>query len=241
MSDISVLLSTHRRLEYLPEQLAAIRAQTVQPREIRIWHDGPLPPPGQECGCTVVSSSANLGVWPRFLHCLEFSTEFVAVFDDDTIPGPKWLENCVQTHQDTGGALIGAAGVRFPAGDRSKLPRYGWGRAFPEAMEVDVVGHCWFFPRNWLRMYGALPRAPGITTAGEDYHLSVIAQRIGYASFVAPHPPDNKALWSSLKGCKYGDDAQALWTRKGEESKKQAAHEHYRGLGWKLMSDREEE
>ena len=58
----------------------------------------------------VRSSNRNWGVWPRFLFCAEFKSEYVCVFDDDTIPGSRWIENCLKTMNSTPG-LLGANGV----------------------------------------------------------------------------------------------------------------------------------
>jgi hypothetical protein len=234
---IAVLLSTHARLQNLPTQIEAIRAQTVKPAEIRIWHDGPGPPPVTDLD--VVASTANLGVWPRFLHCLEFASEFVCVFDDDTIPGPRWLENCLATHEQCGG-LVGAAGVRFPKGGRKPRPKFGWPQPDHRILEMDVIGHSWFFRREWLWAFAKEPRYPGITTAGEDYHLSVSLQKhLGLGSFTAPHPKNKPGLWGSTQGRDLGSDEAALWTRPGEEAKKRIIHQFYRDGGWTLLHERQ--
>jgi GT2 family glycosyltransferase len=58
------------------------------------------------------SCNKNLGVWARFAYALNASTEYVCIFDDDTIPGNRWLENCLNTIQTHNG-LLGTAGIRF--------------------------------------------------------------------------------------------------------------------------------
>lgn len=235
---VSVLLSTHRRPQYLSQQLAAIRAQSVPVEEIRIWHDGPDPAP--QAPVTVVGSTANLGVWPRFLHCLEFDTEFACIFDDDTIPGSKWLENCLRTMEICEG-LIGALGVIFPGGNRETRTYRGWHKPCHQPVEVDIVSHSWFFRRDWLRYYALEPRRWDIKTAGEDYHFSVALQKhVGLPSYAAAHPPDDKAWWGSLKG-ELGKDDVALYRRRGEEENKRAIHDFYRAQGWRLLCERRSE
>lgn len=234
-SGISVLLTTHRRLEYLPDQLEAVCAQTVAAERIVVWHNGPLPAP--RVPVPVVAASHNLGVWPRFLFCLEFDTEYVCVLDDDTIPGVRWLENCLATMARHEG-LIGAAGIIFPNGTRKHREMFGWRCPGTEVRRVDIIGHGWFFRRDWLRWYAWEPRPQGIATAGEDYHFSVTLQKhLGLGSYTAPHPPHDKSLWGSTRGMRYGNDRQALYRRRGEEEKKCVVHDFYRRSGWKLLCD----
>jgi len=240
MSDpiIGVVLGTHRRLQYLHEQLKAVREQTVPPALIHVWHDGALPPP--KLRIPVVSTNQSLGVWGRFYYACSLEADFICVFDDDTIPGPRWLENCINTF-DRHDALVGAAGVCFPQGDRSKRIAYGWRCPSAEAVPVDIAGHCWFLPADWLRHFSREPKPPGIWTAGEDYHLSFIVQKyLGRSTVAAPHPAKNRSLWGSLKGYRYGNDRAALYTKPGEMAKKRRVHEYYRARGWRLLCDGEQ-
>jgi hypothetical protein len=234
-SGISVLIATHKRLHCLPEQLQAVRAQTVPPERVAIWHDGPLPAP--KAPVPVVASTHNLGVWPRFLFCLDFDTEYVCVLDDDTIPGPRWLENCLTTMALHEG-LIGAAGILFPNGTRRGRQMVGWRAPSWEVRRVDIIGHCWFFRRDWLRHYAFEPRPKGIKTAGEDYHFSVSLQKhLGLGSYTAPHPPDDQSFWGSTQGMRFGNDKNALYRMHGEEEKKCIVHDFYRAGGWKLLCE----
>jgi len=239
MSDtptIGVVIGTHARLDYLAEQIEAIRRQTIRPAAIHVWHDGPQPPPDCDKSVIVAGSRRRQGVWQRFYYAASLPTDFVCIFDDDTIPGPRWLENCFRTHNRTGG-LVGAAGVRFPAGDRSQRPKFGWPRPNTRIGEVDIIGHSWFLPRRWLAYFVLEPRMPGCpATVGEDYHLSFSLQKhLDVRSYACPHPPAERDLWGSLKGRAYGNDRHALWARPAENTKKLAIHNHYRACGWRLV------
>jgi hypothetical protein len=234
-SGISVLLSTHKRLGNLPRQLEAVARQSVRPDTVAVWHDGPLPAP--TAGVPVIAGTHSFGVWPRFLFGLEFATEFVCVFDDDTLPGPRWLENCLASMTKHEG-LIGASGFVFPHGTRENRHICGWSRPEDEMRRVDIVGHSWFFRRDWLRHFGCEPRPEGVHTAGEDYHFSVAVQKhLGLASYTAPHPAGDRSLWGSLEGRLLGSDRQALYHTPGEEEKKCAVHDFYRRGGWKLLCE----
>lgn len=247
--DISVMLTGFKRLRRLPEQIEAVRSQTIPPVAVWLYHNSHRKfelsdiPDGVD---RVITSHPNLGVWPRFMSCMEFETDYVCVFDDDTVPGKKWFENCWNSMQKQEG-LYGTNGIIFPLQGRRPYSSIGWKGNRRETTEVDIVGHSWFFKRDWLRYYAFLPRPMGkdgktgkpvhLRTGSEDYHFSVTLQAMGLGTYVPPHPEDKQELWGSLKGG-YGRDKHALWKSKAEERKKAAVHEMYRNAGWALVKER---
>ena len=46
-------------------------------------------------------SNYNYGVWARFAYALNARTDYVCVLDDDTIPGNRWLGNCLNTYRNS--------------------------------------------------------------------------------------------------------------------------------------------
>ncbi|WP_422927501.1 methyltransferase domain-containing protein [Singulisphaera sp. PoT] len=212
MSEVTVILTAYRRPEVLAEQVEAIRAQTRLPRQIWIWANDPGPAMREALGRVgvdrVVTSDRNAYVHARFALGLAAGTEFLAVFDDDTVPGPRWLENCLSTFDQAPG-ILGAAGVRLRGPDYGRRSVHGWHDPRAEAVEVDLVGHAWFLRREWACHLFASPAATG--TNGEDIELSARAWRLaGIRSLCPPHPPGDRSLWGSLRGATLGDDAFAL-------------------------------
>ena len=65
--------------------------------------------------------------------------------------------------------------------------------------KVDIVGHCWFFKREWLSTFWReLPPNDFSNIAGEDIHFSYTIQKyLGLETFVPPHPPNDFDLWGS--------------------------------------------
>ena len=97
MSDVTVILNGYKRKNQLNEQLDAIRNQTVDVDNVMLWYN--QPGDDEMVNYDIMSeiptafSNVNLGVWARFAYAFNAQTKYVCVFDDDTIPGKKWIEN----------------------------------------------------------------------------------------------------------------------------------------------------
>ena len=230
---VGVALTAFKRLHLLPKQLEAIAAQTVKPARIVLWAnadfmlDSSVQVPDD---VEVWSFGYNAGVWARMVNSQFLGTDYVAVFDDDTIPGPRWLENCLRVQQEIGPSLVGAAGVSFAGGRREQRIYSGWSNPLPAIIRVDIVGHAWFFPSSLLSGWDASLPAKW-PTCGEDYYLAYQAQKRGWPVVTAPHPHTNKDWWGSLDGMQGTDDV-ALYRQPGEEEKKAAFHKLMVDGGW---------
>ena len=224
---ITVVLNGYKR-NNLREQVESIRNQSVPVNEIFYWQNTV---PGfsydEETYSQLNSalSNYNYGVWSRFAYALNARTDYVSVFDDDTIPGSRWLENCLNTYETHPG-LLGGIGLRFKHSryEFDTLPdgrycRYGWDGApwnagnNTEPVQVDIVGHSWFFARDLLSVFWReLPGKQWSMVCGEDIHFSYMLQKYtNLKTWVPPHPPEDTSMWSSLKGMLYGDDQNATF------------------------------
>jgi len=226
-------LCTHKRLQYLDRQVEAIKKQSIKVKDVVVWNNGALLSDKQRDGLTVIDSPKNWGVWARFTFALELQSEFICVIDDDTIPGRNWLENCFQSMEIREG-LYGTCGVVFKH-ETNRYPRIRYGHPKPSAdiLQVDIVGHSWFFKKDWLRFYHREERL-GYSTCGEDYHFSFALQRQGIGTYVPPHPKTDRNLWGSLQP-EFGEDKNALWRGRDEEKKKQETHARYLQAGWRTL------
>lgn len=238
--DIGCILTAYKRPQNLIAQLKAVTAQTITPSDILIWNNSGNPLANIDPNIRVVTATPNMGVWPRFLIGMEMTTDYLCIFDDDTIPGTRWFENCINTMKTHRGVL-GTVGVTFKNETRQgqykgdSWTRVGWPAPNNVPVEVDIVGHSWFIERDWLRAFAAEPRCGG-PTCGEDYHLSVSAQKqLGLKTYVPPHPENDKTPWGSLKGMELGTDDAALYKQTGETDKKARAHAAYVAGGWKPL------
>ena len=200
MNDITVVFNGYKRPANLKEQFDAVTASTIPPKNIMYWQNSM---PGVEYDnnyinkCISSMSNTNFGVWSRFYYALNARTNWVCIFDDDTIPGKKWLENCyntIQTHE----GLLGTIGVIFNDLEYQSYTRYGWANPNNKIEEVDIVGHSWFFKREWLGAYWRDCDLPLHYLSGEDVHFSYAIQKfLNLKTYVPPHPENDKEMWGS--------------------------------------------
>ena len=224
MSDqITCILNLYRRPEYLLEQLNAIKNQTRKPNKIIIYknfYEGIVIPDEikNDKSVTIIESSENFGVWARFAIGLLTNNEYICVFDDDTIPGSKWLENCFQTIKKVNG-LLGTIGIVYHNKTGKieykfgSMTRYGWDNPNEEIKQVDIVGHSWFFKREWLsQLWNLNPNYEHFFKIGEDIGFSCALQKIGINTYVPPHPKDDLEMFGShpQKAYQYGCDGKGV-------------------------------
>lgn len=235
---VAVVLNAFKRTEYLELQLDAIENQTVKPSEIYVWQNtGSVIPEHLKSRFILAECSENLGVWARFAFALNINADYICVFDDDTVPGEKWFENCIDTIKEHDG-LLGTRGLRYQSPKRyHPFEHYGWGNPNEETMQVDIVGHSWFFRREHLAMFWSeMPPKDASHIAGEDIHFSYMLQKFGLATYVPPHPKNDKALWGSLPehGNKIGMDNNAISSDQTALSRFDIALQYYTNRGFTL-------
>ena len=209
--DITVILNCYRRPYNLKMQIEALRSQTKPPKEIWLWVNQHPDNEGfsfESLGLDkIFHNDHNWKFYGRFAGALLADTEYVAIFDDDTIPGSKWFENCFDTMQINEG-IMGAAGIILDDKYYVRHERSGWATQNPETTEVDLVGHAWFFKRDWLQYLWR--EKPPTWDNGEDMHFSYSAQKYGgIKTYCPPHPPEDRELHGSVMGNELGIDDKA--------------------------------
>ena len=239
---VSVVLNVFKRSANYEAQLVAIKAQTHPVTEILVWENGNDSVPPQTASVHA-RSSKNLGVWARFAFALNATSDFVWMIDDDSIPGPEWLASALAAHHQTGG-LIGSRGLRFRTPDSYTLyDEFGPNNPNSEIVEVDIVGHNWVFPRFWLGQFWSLGSSRfNNPLAGEDIHLSFIAQTAyGAGTFVPPHPFGNRAAWGEQPALEadFGSDESAISRDLSSMRKFEEAYQHYIALGFAPLCSRD--
>lgn len=241
---ITVVLNVYKRVRFFEQQLEAIKAQTLPAFEVLVWENGEDSVPIHlRDGLIVSRSNQNLGVWARFAFALNAKGDFICILDDDTIPGPKWLENCYQTMLISPG-LLGTRGIIFESGLSYSLNSdIGVHAPNDDIRQVDIVGHAWFFKTEWLSAYWAeFGSKFNDDYAGEDIHFSYAIQKhLGLKTFVPPHPLTNQDLWGSqiAFAVDYGTGVESISKSSGSLRRFEKALQHYRKQGFQVLAEQE--
>jgi len=248
MNEVTVLLNGYKRGQNLTSQIEAINNQTVKPKEIMLWYNYPGDKSLFNYDVVYRTAAAinnrNYGVWARFAFALNARTKYICVFDDDTIPGNKWLENCLNTIQTHRG-LLGTIGLICHRDNYFNHMRIGWANPNEKVERVDLVGHSWFFEREFLTaMWSELPPIESSFLCGEDMHFSYTLQKYkGLNTYVPPHPKDDTSMWGSLQGWQLGVDQHAIshmHLNQHNQTFRIEVDTYFKRLlsnGWKLVTD----
>jgi hypothetical protein len=244
MNNVTVILNGYKRPHVLEEQYNAIKNQTYDNIDIMLWSNYSEEkfsnyPENVVSQCKSAFANVNFGVWARFAYALNADSFYVCVIDDDTIPGKKWIENCVNTISTNRG-LLGCRGVRFVDDSYRNYPgcKYESICGNNQLERVDIMGHSWFFEKNWLRAYWAEMPSIALKYGGEDMHFSYVIQKhFGLYTYVPPQPSGDKEMWGSIDPSKYGEDMNA--TSRTSEGHIQANHywNFILSQGYKLTKD----
>ena len=214
--DITVILNCYRRPYNLKMQIEAIRNQTVKPKQIWLWINHHEDNENFDFSDIKVDkifkNNYNWKFYGRFAAALLVDTEFVAMYDDDTIPGAKWHENCIETMKTHEG-ILGSAGVILNGSRYLQHDRCGWPTNNEKVVPVDLVGHSWFFKREWLRYLWQ--EKPVTWDNGEDIQFGFMAKiHGGIQTYCPPHPANDKAMHGSILGNELGIDEKATSNNK---------------------------
>lgn len=245
--DVTVVCCLYKKPETLIGQLEALEKQTLKPKEIFLFQDGIDDSykiqmfESLKCRFDNIKiAEKNMGVWERFRFAKEAKTPYICIFDDDTIPGESWLENC-HFHIMKQNGIYGTNGVilknamSYPFGHSLNV---GWHGAVTRSTEVDFVGHAWFMERKCLDyMFDGTEQFQKFKYTAEDMCLSIKAKEHGIRTFVPPHPDNNKSLWGSdpVFGMVFGTEAGAVSLNRKHLENMQKAIKLFVAEGWKPL------
>jgi hypothetical protein len=241
-NNICIVLNVYKRRHYLIDQINSVLSQTIQPTRIVILNNSQdiFRVKHPQIPLTIIDSTENLGVWSRFTIPLLFRHDFYCVFDDDTLPGARWLENCLSTYNNRR-ALLGTIGLRFLSRRYHEHIRYGWSNPVEEATTVDLVGHAWFFDYEMAKAFWSVKRLENSPYAGEDIHFSYVLQmEMGLETIVPPHPKEATDLWGATQESsqKRGNDGFATSALPGAYARFQFALDYYLKSGFSLLNEK---
>lgn len=243
--DVSVVLTLYKRPEYLETQLKAIENQTLKPKEILLYQDGTgdtikIPEHLKQRFNIIEISPENKGVWERFNFARKNAkSKYVCIFDDDTIPGSRWLENCMTEMLNQEG-LYGAIGIvtKNQKYNADSIKRIGWESNNEETMHVDFAGHSWFLKKDWIDyLFKNTEELQKYKVCAEDMTLSMKLQQHGINTYIPKQPESEPELIGSIKGQELGDDKQSLFVNNGWTKMSEAFDRLVNQYGFKTIQE----
>ena len=100
----------------------------------------------------------------------------------------------MQTHE----GILGSAGVILNDIYYVRHDRCGWPSHNPEVTEVDLVGHAWFFKREWLRYLWQ--EKPTTWDNGEDIQFAFMAKIVSVFLLSVAEVRVNVAVETAVRG-----------------------------------------
>jgi hypothetical protein len=246
---ITVILNVYKRPHTLEKQIEAIKAQTVPISDENIWiwynKSDVVQPPIKNGKHKTFRCNHNFKFHGRFAAAMLAQTEYIAMFDDDVIPGKNWFKNCLDTmeiYQSAGkNTMLGGSGVLLDISTQyTPNIKVGWnGNHFGFPTNVDLVGHAWFWKTEHTKYMWY--EKPITWDNGEDIMFSYQLQKYGNVeTVVPPHPETDKTLWSCdpIFGFKHGNDKVASWLVNNDHNKlRDQIVKHCYDNGWKMASN----
>jgi hypothetical protein len=253
--DVSVILSAFARPRLLARQIQALRESRVLPAYVVV-----LTSPGVPGVAEILSDGTPWGTqngqgplaanlyalpvtpWERFHVAMRMPTKYVAILDDDCIPGPGWLEACVRASDFGLEAVIAAAGRRLtPNGESDGYrgpARDAQGNLVAEDLDepthgaiVDVGELGWFFPTQWAAAIAQTVEI-GEPPYGWQIQVSAIPQddEEPVPTIVLPYAAGQ---WGAIEPAQ----SDGLRNQPDMPSIRSRVFSHFREQGWRLCCD----
>lgn len=198
----TAIIGVYDGIDNLGRVVSSLRNQTIPPHEIIVWVNR-HPHKDFDLGRhkdsvdNIIMSYKNGGCYTRYTACYTAGTDYIMMLDDDTTPGSKWAEKCINHIKKNPNDIIGSRGIIIKG--PSYLPQDiadPLTRPVLNVTPVDIVGHCTFFKRTHVKyMFEYLPT---VWENGEDIQFCAEAMRNGHRSVVIPQDSeDSQGLGST--------------------------------------------
>lgn len=233
----AVILTQYKR-SYLEKQLVSIKNQTLQPDYLFVFQNekhNDIKKLKEKYDFIHILNEYNTKYFGRFAFCLNLPVDICIVMDDDIIPGKQYLSNvtneCIRLNGIIGGnGRIGYLNTKINKEQHYKEAddihfRY-------KTKQVDFVGHCWTFKKDWLYyMFGSKPYT---TDTGEDMHFCYSAKLFGgINSYVCKQTNEDELCDTSMN--KLAVDEHANFRRNGITDLRIEIEKYWLNKGLKLI------
>jgi hypothetical protein len=235
MSKISVILTAWKR-NSIQEQLERLGKQTLKDDcTIYVWQNEShidLSALQQQYQFHHISASKNFKFHGRFTLPLLFDSQYTVILDDDTLPNSKWLEKCVSLCSDKNCIVGGNGRIVHP---QTHLYDEMCVDDPAQDIEVDYVGHCWFFKTEWIKHFWSFSQ-PTFQTGEDISFCAALKIAAGIRSFVSGKSNLEEVGDSDRR--KYGTDSNSSYTIESGRIRRDVIFPWWRSRGWKLVMER---
>lgn len=233
---ITACIFTYMRPAVLQEQIEALENQTVPPSEIIIGHLENAEFPNFDFGDhKLIRFHHDPGIHAKFILATAAmpNTDFIAIFDDDVIPGKRWFENCLESYKNKEGAY-GILGFDI----YDNFPRHSGGEEFPtkEIRQVDFLGQGFFFPFKYLKHMWNEP-FPFYNQNGDDVWFGYQLSKEGVNCYTPPVPLDDKEMWGR-RDMKEGGSKGLHQRDSQHNANREKLIKYIREQGWKPIHEK---
>lgn len=221
---VSVIVTLWKRRAYVWEQYKSFMAQSVKPVEvIYIINEGYISPEfvrettGQNV--KIITSPIN-SLYTRFSLAYIARGDYVAIMDDDTLPGELWFENAIRACEAYNAYVVGNGRIL------NKKGRQGFFTLVtpaPGGDGVDAIScahsdifcdwgcNSYFLKREWAGMLAYRVRHQDSLKTFDDIQTATSLYMAKGIKCVCPMQPQwDKRLHASLKA-EWGNDDHAVW------------------------------
>jgi len=235
---ISVILTAYNRGYTLKDQIEAIKNQSIKIDEIIVFYNKGSEPQIDidDVSIKTVKLNYNSKFHGRFAFAFSLQADYIAIFDDDIIPGVDWIKSCIESDKIKPG-IYGASGILLEANAYAPHIKIGWnGIKNSFITEVDLVGHSWVFKKEYLKYMWY--EEPIDWNNGEDIQFSFLAKKYGNVkTYVPPHPIKNMKIWGNIIGKGVAMDKFAFSRNSDHLSVRNLIVKHYIDDGSKIIRD----
>lgn len=225
----SAVITMWKRKDYLKEQLLAIQGQSIPPKEIiiiinenNISESTVRNIAGRNI--KIITSDIN-SLYSRWALSYIAEGNYIAVFDDDVIPGEYWIANAIRACNNYN-ALVVPQGRVFNENGKHGFFKLvttckNSDKNIISCSDTDVFCdwgcNSYFFKREWVGYILEQKRYQNAHKTFDDIQLATSLFINAGIKCVVPMQPDyEKRLHGTLR-LEYGNDSHAIWKTNSEK------------------------
>jgi hypothetical protein len=229
-----ILYSSGQAPQLLAQQVQALARQSIHAKSIWVHVDGPTGHDERTLSkMSAHRTPVHFGRYFRLSLARNATTQYVAILDEDTVPGRRWLERTILALMEAeeiveadggelpfGGFVLAGSGSVLASDDPADVRLVGPELPRDEPCSVDFGRQSWVFRAELGRIVDGIPRVGGSPIAF-GFAMSAAASAAEIPTVVLDYGVDRDD-WLVLGQSALGSTAEDVY----------AAYGNYRNVGW---------